>query len=540
MDAVTSLALIPVVGVAATWLAWRLRIPSILLLLGAGLLLGPVLGWLNPDQLFGDLLAPLVTLAVALILFEGGLSLTRAELATGGRVVALLVTVGVGITFACALMLALTVLGLPGDVSTVLAAVVVVTGPTVVGPILAMVRPSGPAGPVLKAEGILIDPLGAVLAALVFEAAFATNDSNRVIDVIGGLAAFALVGVAVGLAGAVAAVVLLRRYLVPDALTTALGLALALGIFAAANAAVDESGLLAVTIMGIAIGTQQRREVRALLEFNETVRVLLIASLFVVLGARITDAEIAAIRWQTFVFVAGLILVARPVSVLVCTLRSSLDWRAKVFTAWMAPRGIVAASISSVFALRLAQQGEPAGAELVPAVFLTVVLTLAVYGLTAAPLARRLALAEPDPQGVLILGASPLAIALGKALHDAGLRVLLADTDGDSLAAAAALDLPSLPGQRAHRARAERPGSARHRAAPHGHRQRRSGRTGRPALLVDLRPGRGLRGADPARGGRPPAGRGGAARAAAGDPWPRLRRPHRAARRAARCYGPTP
>ena len=205
----------------------------------------------------------------------------------------------------------------------------------------------------------------------------------------------------------------------------------------------DESGLLAVTIMGIAIGTQQRREVRALLEFNETVRVLLIASLFVVLGARITDAEIAAIRWQTFVFVAGLILVARPLSVLVCTLRSSLDWRAKVFAAWMAPRGIVAASISSVFALRLAQQGEPAGAELVPAVFLTVVLTLAVYGLSAAPLARRLALAEPDPQGVLILGASPLAIALGKALHDVGLRVLLADTDGDSLAAAAALDLPT-------------------------------------------------------------------------------------------------
>ena len=142
------------------------------------------------------------------------------------------------------------------------------------------------------------------------------------------------------------AVVLLRRYLVPDALTTALGLALALGIFAAANAVVDESGLLAVTIMGIVIGTQHRREVRALLDFNETVRVLLIASLFVVLGARITDAEIAAIRWQTFVFVAGLILVVRPLSVFLCTLGSSLDWRAKLFAAWMAPRGIVAASIS--------------------------------------------------------------------------------------------------------------------------------------------------------------------------------------------------
>ena len=166
---------------------------------------------------------------------------------------------------------------------------------------------------------------------------------------------------------------------------------------------------------------------------------LLIASLFVVLGARITDAEIEAIRWQTFVFVAGLILVARPLVGRRLHARAPRSTGGRAcFAAWMAPRGIVAAAVSSVFALRLQDQGEPGGAELVPAVFLTVVVTIAVYGLTAGPLARRLGLSEPDPQGVLILGASPLAVALGRALHDEGLRVLLADTDADSVAAAAA------------------------------------------------------------------------------------------------------
>ena len=298
-----------------------------------------MLGWLDPDTLFGNLLTPMVTLAVGLILFEGGLSLTRAELATGGRVVPLLLTVGVGVTFACTALLALSVLGLPGDVSAVLAAVLVVTGPTVVGPLLATIRPEGAVGPVLKAEGILIDPVGAVLAALIFEAGFEFDGQARVTHVLGGLAVFALVGLGIGLAGALLAVVLLRRYLVPDSLTTALGVALALGAFAAANAIVDESGLLAVTIMGIAIGSQRRREVRLLLDFNETVRVLLIASLFVVLGARITTAEIEAIRWQTFVFVAGLILVVRPLVIAICTIGSALDWRARVFAAWMAPTG---------------------------------------------------------------------------------------------------------------------------------------------------------------------------------------------------------
>jgi NhaP-type Na+/H+ or K+/H+ antiporter len=445
-DTLTSLALIPVAGVTASWVAWRLHIPGILALLAAGLVLGPWLGWLDPDTLFGDLLAPLVSLAVGLILFEGGLSLTRAELRESGSVVGLLLTVGVGITFALAVVLGMNLLGLPGDVASVTAAVLVVTGPTVVGPLLATIRPRGRIAAVLKCEGILVDPLGAVLAALVYQIAFVQDDGSPIIEIVAGLARFAATGAAVGLAGALLATFLLRRYLVPDGLITTGGLALAVGGFAAANAITDESGLLATTLMGIAIAAQRRQEVHDLLVFNESLRTLLIAALFVVLGARVTTDELERIGWKTFVFVAALILVARPLAVLVCSWRSALSARERVLAGWMAPRGIVAAAVSSVFALRLQGSGEQDAEAIVPTVFLTVLVTIAVYGLTAPPLAKRLGLSDTGAQGLLILGAGPLAIALGRAVQAEGFRVVLADTDADDIAEASAAGLETYLG----------------------------------------------------------------------------------------------
>lgn len=444
-DTITSLALIPIAGVAAAWVAWRLRIPSILALLGAGLLLGPALGWLEPDPLLGELLQPAVALAVALILFEGGLSLSGRELRASGRVVSLLLTVGVAITFAVATGVAFMVLGLPGDVAAVLGAVVVVTGPTVVGPLLASIRPRGDIGAVLKTEGILVDPIGAILATLVYEATFGRNGS-AVVTIGGGLVLFAVCGLVVGVAFAYAALFVLRRYLVPDNLVTAFGLALAVGGFALANALVDESGLLAATVMGIVIGTRQRRDVRELLEFHESLRTLLIAALFVILGARLTTAELESIDWRSFVFVLALILVARPAAVALCTIGSTLTWRERVLAAWMAPRGIVAAAVASVFALRLQDGGEQDAEVLVPTVFLTILVTIAVYGLTAPILARRLKLADTAAQGLLVIGAGPLAVAIGRAVHQAGFRVLLADTDHDSVADARAAGLEGYQG----------------------------------------------------------------------------------------------
>jgi hypothetical protein len=280
----------------------------------------------------------------------------------------------------------------------------------------------------------------------VYQVAFVQDDSSRILEIVGGLARFAVTGAAVGLAGAVLATFLLRRYLVPDALITAGGLALAVGGFAAANAITDESGLLATTLMGIAIATQRRQEVHDLLVFNESLRTLLIAALFVVLGARVTTEELDSIGWATFVFVTALIVVARPLAIALCSLRSPLSVRERVFAAWMAPRGIVAAAVASVFALRLQGSGEQDAEAIVPTVFLTVLVTIAVYGLTAPPLARRLGLSDTGAQGLLVLGAGPLAIALGRAVRAEGFRVLLADNDPDSIAEARAAGLETYLG----------------------------------------------------------------------------------------------
>ena len=338
-DVLTSLALIPAVGIGAQWIAWRLGLPSILVLLSAGLLMGAGFGILDPDELFGDLLDPAIDLAVGLILFEGGLSLSRRELRAGRSVVPRLLPIGIVVTAGAATFLAVHLLDLPLSVSAVIGALLVVTGPTVVGPLLSTIRPRGAVGPILKTEGILVDPIGAVLGALVFQIALSHEVEGAVADVVIGLLRFAAIGVVVGVAGAALATFLLRRYLIPDGLVTAFALALALVVIASADELMDTSGLLAVTIMGIAIGGQQRSEVRNLLEFNEAIRVLLIASLFTVLGAQVTRAQLESLGWEEVVFVLILIVVVRPVVATLATAGTELTWRERCLLGWMAPAG---------------------------------------------------------------------------------------------------------------------------------------------------------------------------------------------------------
>jgi NhaP-type Na+/H+ or K+/H+ antiporter len=435
-DVLTSLALIPTVGIAAQWIAWRLGLPSILVLLTAGLLMGAGFDVLDPDELFGDLLAPGVDLAVGLILFEGGLSLSRRELRASRTVVPRLLVIGVVVTAAAATTLAVHLIGLDLGVAAVIGALLVVTGPTVVGPLLGSIRPRGAAGPSLKTEGILVDPIGAVLGTLVLQIVLTHETNSAASEIAFGLLRFAVIGLLVGIAGAALATYLLRRYLLPDELVAAFALALALLVVAGADELMDNSGLLAVVVMGIAIGTQQRSEVRKLLEFNETIRVLLIACLFTVLGAQVTRAQLESIGWEEVVFVLVLIAVVRPIVVALATIRTPLDWRERGLLAWMAPRGIVAASTASVFTLELQSQNVAGAEAVVPVVFLTIFVTIAVYGLTAGRYARAVGLSDPNPQGVLILGANPLAVAIGRAVQEEGFRVLLNDRDPDNARAA--------------------------------------------------------------------------------------------------------
>jgi len=423
------LPLIVFLGVLAQWVAWRVRLPSILLLLLSGILVGPVTGTLDPDALFGELFAPLVSLSVAVILYEGGLSLRLRELKAVGGVVRNLVTVGALATWIGGALCARMLLGLDWALAILLGAILVVTGPTVILPLLRQVRPTGRVGSVLKWEGIVIDPIGALLAVLVFEVVLSGH--FREFFPHAGFALLKTVGVggALGLAGAALLVLFFHRYWIPDYLQNPISLALAMFVYACSNMVQGESGLFAVTLMGLAVANQRFIEVEHIIEFKENIRVLLISSLFILLGARLELEDLAALGWAGVALVAVLIVVVRPLAVLLSTVGSELDGRSRVFLAWMAPRGIVAAAVSSVFALRLEEAGHVQAPVLVSATFAVIIGTVAFYGLAAPLAAGRLGLSVRDPQGLVLAGAGRFGRALARGLEGQGFPVLLVDTN---------------------------------------------------------------------------------------------------------------
>ncbi|NNJ13214.1 sodium:proton antiporter [Chloroflexales bacterium ZM16-3] len=434
--ALVSVAGILVLGVGAQWLASRLRLPSILMLLLFGFIAGPVTGWIDPEHLFGDLLFPLVSLAVGVILFEGGLSLQFSELRAVGGAVRNLVTLGATITWAICTAAAMLIFGFSFSLAALLGAILVVTGPTVIGPLLRFVRPSGSVNAILKWEGIVIDPIGATMAVLVFEAVRASGPEMAAMLVISGIAITLVVGVVVGALTAGLLVLCLRRYWIPDNLQSPVTLMLVAGAFALSNTLQHESGLLTVTLMGVILANQRLVSIRHIVEFKETLTVLLIAGLFIVLTARLKLSDITGLGLESLAFLAVVILIVRPVAAFLSTMGFGMKLGERAFIAWMAPRGIVAASVASIFALRLAEAGVPDAERLAPITFMVIVGTVLVYSLTAVPVARRLGVAQPDPQGVLIVGAHQLGRALGVALKGLGLRVLLVDSNPANVAAA--------------------------------------------------------------------------------------------------------
>ncbi|HPM35926.1 MAG TPA: cation:proton antiporter [candidate division Zixibacteria bacterium] len=436
------LGAIIVLGVIAQWLAWRLQLPAILLLLVFGFLAGPGTGLLRPDELFGDLLFPVVSLSVAIILFEGSLSLKFHELRDGGAVVARLTTIGIAVTWLLASTAAHVAVGLSLPIALLLGAILVVTGPTVIIPLLRQVRPVGRVGSVVKWEGIVNDPIGAILAVLVFEAVVASGAGMPSILIAGVLKAL-LLGSLLGLLGAALLVAILRYYAVPDSLQNSVATMLVVVVFLVSNAVQSESGLLAVTVMGIALANQRLAAIRHIYEFKENLRVILIAGLFIILAARLPVADLDLTNRREWIFVAALILVVRPAMVFASTIGSRLALAEKLFLSWMAPRGVVAAVVVSLFALRLESSGLAGGERLVPLVFKVIVATVAIYGLTVPPLARRLKVARPNPQGVLFGGAQPWIRRVAEVLKEEGFAVALIDSNAEHVARARQLGLPA-------------------------------------------------------------------------------------------------
>jgi NhaP-type Na+/H+ or K+/H+ antiporter len=331
---------------------------------------------------------------------------------------------------------ATVVLGFDGGLSMLLGAVLVVTGPTVILPLLRLIRPKGRVGPVLKWEGIVIDPIGALLAVLVFEVIVASEGTTPAALIGKGVAFTIVFGGGFGCLGAVVLAFMLRRYWIPEFLQNAVSLMLVIAAFAASNVVQPESGLLAATVMGIVLANQKWADVRHIVEFKENLRVLLISALFILLAARIQPSQLTGVGWRGVIFVIVLIVVIRPVAVWLSTLRSRLTRSERMFLAWMAPRGIVAAAVSSVFAFRLEEQGLADAHLLVPITFITIMGTVAVYGLTAPIVARRVGVADMNPQGLLIVGADRWIRAVAETLQKKGISVLLVDTNRQHASAA--------------------------------------------------------------------------------------------------------
>ncbi len=442
-NVLVGLASIIILGIGAQWLAWRLRLPSILLLLLFGFAAGPATGFLDPDTLLGDLLPPVVSLSVGIILFEGGLSLSFTELRQIGSVVRNLVSIGTLVTWLITASAAHFILDLDAALAVLLGAILVVTGPTVIVPLLRHVRPVGPVNSILKWEGILIDPIGATLAVLVFEAILAGEFQEATTLAVTGVLKTVVIGGVIGVLGAMLLTLLLKRYWIPDFLRNAVSLMTVLSVFAASNMVQTESGLLAVTMMGIALANQRNISVKHISEFKENLSVLLIGSLFILLAARLQMSDLRHLNVKSLVFLGVLVLLARPAAVAISTLKSELSWRERLFLSWMAPRGIVAAAVSSVFAIRLAEAGHGQAEQLVPLTFMVIIGTVTIYGLTASPVARSLEIAKPRQQGVLLVGAHPFARAIGSGLQAEGFQVLLVDTNRADISTARMAGLPT-------------------------------------------------------------------------------------------------
>jgi NhaP-type Na+/H+ or K+/H+ antiporter len=417
-------------GVAAQWLAWRVRLPSILLLLAMGLVVGPMAGLLAPRVLLGDLLDPIVALAVGVILFEGGLTLRVRELREIGAAALRLCTLGVACTWALATAGGVWIAGLSFELALLFGALLTVTGPTVIGPLLNHIRPRGRVGPVLKWEGIVADVIGATLSVLVLHALAEGHGVSRAgaMSTIRGVAVTLVAGGFAGGLGAALLVTALRRRWLPDHLESPVTLGSVLAVYALGDGLQHEAGLLSVTLMGFVLANQERVPLRHILEFKENLRTLLLAGLFVVLAATLRREDLAQMDLTGVGFVLWLVLVVRPVSAGLSLWGTGLEWREIAFVGWMAPRGVVAAAVAGLFAARLA--GIAPGAErLVPLAFLVILSTVAIYGLTAGPLARRLGLAEREPQGCLFVGGGRFAEALARVLAERGFSVVMVDTN---------------------------------------------------------------------------------------------------------------
>ncbi|EGQ9808315.1 sodium:proton antiporter [Vibrio parahaemolyticus] len=419
------LSAVGVIGLGCQWLAWRLRLPAILFLLLAGLIVGPFMQWLKPDEILGNLLFPLVSLAVAVILFEGSLTLNFKEIRGVSGSVWSIVSIGAIISWAATSVATHYFLGFTWELAMLFGSLTVVTGPTVIVPLLRTVRPNSTLANILRWEGILIDPLGALFVVMVYEFIVSHSAVNSM-EVFGIIIA---VGVILGVASGAAVATVLRRAWLPEYLQPFAVLMVVLGVFSVSNHIESEAGLLTVTVMGMWLANAKDINIQQILHFKEHLTILLITGLFIFLAARISLDDFAALGSGALLLFVFMQLVSRPLSIFLSTMRSNLNLKDKLFLSWVAPRGIVAASISSLFAIKLTEYGVDGASLLVPMTFMVIIGTVVLQSATARPMAIALGVAEPAPRGFLLIGANRVAREIGQALARYDRRVLMTDSN---------------------------------------------------------------------------------------------------------------
>ncbi|ELJ8838559.1 sodium:proton antiporter [Vibrio parahaemolyticus] len=413
------------IGLGCQWLAWRLRLPAILFLLLAGLIVGPFMQWLKPDEILGNLLFPLVSLAVAVILFEGSLTLNFKEIRGVSGSVWSIVSIGAIISWAATSVATHYFLGFTWELAMLFGSLTVVTGPTVIVPLLRTVRPNSTLANILRWEGILIDPLGALFVVMVYEFIVSHSAVNSM-EVFGTIIA---VGVILGVASGAAVATVLRRAWLPEYLQPFAVLMVVLGVFSVSNHIESEAGLLTVTVMGMWLANAKDINIQQILHFKEHLTILLITGLFIFLAARISLDDFAALGSGALLLFVFMQLVSRPLSIFLSTMRSNLNLKDKLFLSWVAPRGIVAASISSLFAIKLTEYGVDGASLQVPMTFMVIIGTVVLQSATARPMAIALGVAEPAPRGFLLIGANRVAREIGQALARYDRRVLMTDSN---------------------------------------------------------------------------------------------------------------
>ncbi len=428
-------------GVAAQWVAWRLRLPAIVLLAGSGLIVGPGLGWINPSEELGDLLRPVISLCVAVILFEGGLSLRLLELKEAARGVQRLVYLGAPLGWAAATLCAHYIGGLDWAVSLVFGAIMVVTGPTVIMPLLRQSALNRRTASYLKWEGIVNDPIGALLAVLVFQFLVFRGEGPGWTEVLQGVGLAITSGLVFGGLGGWLTGRAFRAGLVPEYLKSPVMLGLVLVVYEASNLMQHEAGLLAVTIMGIVVANMNLPGIGDMKRFKEYITIMLVSVVFVLLTADLNVESLTSIGWRGAALIAAIMVIARPVAIMLATMGANMEFRERLLLSWIAPRGIVAAATAGVMGPRLVDAGYDADV-LLPLVFAVIFATVFAHGLSLNWLAGRLGLSSRHRDSVVIVGASPWTIELARTLQELKVNVLVADSSWHNLRAARLAGVP--------------------------------------------------------------------------------------------------